>query len=74
MPTSYCIIKINATNNVNGETYSFQRQRIESGPSSTLLFNISERELPFDARYTSTLSLKNSYSEKTVQAPVNLSM
>lgn len=38
------------------------------------MFNISERELPFDAHYTSSLTVTNNYSERTVQTPIHLSM
>lgn len=72
-PVSYCTITINATNSINGDTYSIKKRRMESGPSDNFMISINETELPFDSHYTTVLSVGNSYSDQMVQTPINLS-
>ena len=72
----FCNIVIDAVDYVNNRNYSVNKMRmdLDSTESDSLVFTITDKELPFDELYTARISLNNYYSSQTVQTPVNLSM
>ena len=72
----FCNILINATNYVNNRTYFVSKIRMDlhSTESDSLVFTVSDMELPFDESYIARISLSNYYSSQTVLTPVKLSM
>ena len=73
MRMPFCIIQINATNDVDNTTYILHKARTESGSTDTLVFRVKDTELPFDEHYTAMISISNNHSMQTVQTPISLS-